>query len=295
MKGIILAGGSGSRLYPLTLVQSKQLLPVYDKPMIYYPLSTLISCGIQEILIITNREYIDAYKTLLGNGNDFGIHITYAIQEKPLGIAQALLIARDYIFDECCTLILGDNIFIGSNVVENLKQAFLSAYSGKASLFLKNVEKPTSFGVATLDVDGNITKIEEKPQITNSNWAVTGLYVYPKGVAKYANDLIPSSRGELEITDLNCVYLNNGKVAGYTLADDVVWFDAGTTDNLLDASIYIRQQEEKTGEMIGCPEVCAIRNHWLDTNKLDVVLEKYKNDKRVDTLRHTFMTNLKNV
>ena len=180
-------------------------------------------------------------------------------------------------------------------MVEILKQAFLSAYSGKASLFLKNVENPTSLGVATLDIDGNITEIEEKPQITNSNWAITGLYVYPKDAVKHVNDLIPSSRGDLEITDLNRVYLKNGKVTCYTLADDVVWFDAGTTDNLLDASIYIRQQEEKTGEMIGCPEICSIRNHWLDTNKLDVVLEKYKNDKRVDTLRHTFMVNSKNV
>ena len=264
MKGILLAGGSGTRLHPMTLAASKQLLPVYDKPMVYYPLGTLMLAGIKDILLISTPADLPAFKRLLGDGSQFGVRISYAEQPSPDGIAQAFHIGADWIGGEACALALGDNIIYGHGMVESLKAAATNAQNGLASVFGYRVADPERYGVAEFDASGRVLSIEEKPAKPKSDWAVIGLYFYDKRVTQMARDLKPSARGELEITDLNKVYLADGSLRAEQLGRGCAWLDAGTPASLLQAALFVQTVQERQGLQVGCPEEIAFRMGFID-------------------------------
>ena len=269
MKGIILAGGSGTRLYPLTKVTSKQLLPIYDKPMIYYPLSTLMLAGIQDILIISTPVDTPRFETLLGNGSQFGIHLSYKVQPSPDGLAQAFILGEEFLAGEAGAMILGDNIFYGNGFGRILRSAVANAEdNGRATVFGYYVTDPERFGVVAFDEEGHATSIEEKPKEPKSNYAVTGLYFYPAGVSDRANQVKPSDRGELEITTLNEMYLNDGLLDVQLLGRGFAWLDTGTMDSLLEASEFVQTLSKRQGVTISAPEEIAYVNKWIDKEKL---------------------------
>jgi glucose-1-phosphate thymidylyltransferase len=274
-KGIILAGGSGSRLYPSTVSISKQIIPIYDKPMIYYPLSTLMLAGIREILVISSPDHIGYFETLLKNGSQFGLNIDYAIQDSPDGLAQAFIIAEDFLSGNPSCLVLGDNIFYGagfSNILQNASKDFENS-----SIFTYKVSDPQRFGVAEIDSKNRVISIEEKPGIPKSSYAVTGLYFYDSKASKYARSLSPSKRGELEITDLNNIYLETGKLKAIQLSKGYAWLDTGTPESLLDASNFIHTIEKRQGSKISCPEEIALEKGWVTKNELLESIEKINN------------------
>ena len=268
MKGIILAGGSGTRLYPLTRVTSKQLLPVYDKPMIYYPLSTLMLAGIRDILIISTPTDTPRFQDLLGDGSHFGIHLSYAVQPSPDGLAQAFLIGKDFIGDEECAMILGDNIFYGNGFSGILKESVRNAEAGRATIFGYHVPDPERFGVVEFDADGRVLSVEEKPANPKSNYAITGLYFYPKGVAAMAEQVKPSARGELEITTLNDMYLQQEKLDVQLMGRGFAWLDTGTMESLLEAAEFVHMVEKRQSVKISAPEEIAYRFGWITTEEL---------------------------
>jgi len=254
MKGIVLAGGSGTRLYPLTLVSSKQLLPVYDKPMIYYPLSVLMLAGIRDILIISTEHDIPNFKKLLGDGSEYGLNLSYKVQPSPDGLAQAFLLGEEFINGEPCAMILGDNIFYGNGMGPILKKAASDAQKGKATIFGYYMNDPHAFGVVEFDGNKKVISIEEKPENPKSNYIVTGLYFYDKDVVDYAKKVKPSDRGELEITDLNKMYLQDGKLNAEILGRGYAWMDAGTADSLYDAASFVKIIEERQGVQVAALE-----------------------------------------
>lgn len=269
MKGIVLAGGSGTRLYPITKGVSKQMLPVFDKPMIYYPISTLMLAGIREILIISTPTDLPGFKRLLGDGSDYGVSFTYAEQPSPDGLAQAFIIGREFIGDDCACLVLGDNIFHGAGFSEVLKQSVRAAEEdGKATVFGYWVNDPERYGVAEFDAEGNCLSIEEKPAHPKSNYAVVGLYFYPNSVVDVAAGIKPSARGELEITTVNQEFLNQGQLKVQTLPRGFAWLDTGTHDSLAEASIYVEVLEKRQGLKIACLEGIAYANGWISADKL---------------------------
>ncbi len=275
MRGIILSGGSGTRLYPLTLVTSKQLLPVYDKPMIYYPLSTLMLAGIREILIISTPEDLPNFRRLLGDGGQFGIQLSYQAQPRPEGLPQAFILGEEFIGGEPCAMILGDNIFYGAGLTSHLRQA--AARERGATVFGYYVEDPERFGVVEFDQAGRAVSIEEKPECPKSNYAVTGLYFYDSRVCELARTLRPSPRGELEITDLNRLYLERGELDVVTLGRGYAWMDAGTVEALSEASEFVRIVERREGIHISSPEEIAYHNGWIDLNGLRKSARAYGN------------------
>lgn len=278
MKGIILAGGAGTRLYPLTLVTSKQLLPVYDKPMIYYPLSTLMLAGIKDILIISTEEDLPRFESLLGTGERFGIKLSYAVQPNPDGLAQAFIIGREFIGDDPCALVLGDNIFYGNGLGKKLKDAVKNAEVNKrATVFGYYVSDPERFGVVDFDENGKVTSIEEKPAEPKSNYAVTGLYFYPSGVSAYADMVEPSERNEYEITSLNQIYLEDGLLDMQHLDRGFVWLDTGTFNSLMEASNFIQTVQNQNGIIISAPEEIAYLYKWIDKEKLLETATLYSN------------------
>lgn len=273
MKGIILAGGSGTRLYPLTMVTSKQLLPVYDKPMIYYPMSILMLAGIKDILIISTPEDTPRMEALLGDGSKFGLNLSYKVQPFPDGLAQAFILGEEFIGDNACCMILGDNVLYGNGMKKNLKSAVANAEAGKASVFGYYVQNPERFGVVEFDEFGKAISIEEKPKTPKSNYAVIGLYFYPSGVSKMAKTIKPSARGELEITTLNQMYLNDDNLDVITFGRGVTWLDAGTHESLAEATAFVRMVEEHQGLMISCPEEIAFDNGWISKEKLKEIAQ----------------------
>lgn len=275
MKGIILAGGAGTRLYPLTLVTSKQLLPIYDKPMIYYPLSTLMLAGIRDVLIISTSEDTPRFEHLLGDGSQFGIQLSYAIQKSPDGLAQALLIGEKFIENDSCAMILGDNIFYGNGFSHILQSATSNAEKGRATVFGYYVTDPERFGIVEFDDSGKVISVEEKPQNPKSNYAITGLYFYPAGVSKKAAEVKPSARGELEITTLNEIYLLEGNLDVELLGRGFAWLDTGTMDSLVDAADFVRMVEKRQGVKISAPEEIAYRFGWINKEELLHSAEKY--------------------
>ena len=277
MKGIILAGGSGTRLYPITKAISKQLMPIYDKPMIYYPLSTLMLTGIRDILVITTKEDQPDFIKLLKDGSQFGINISYVIQPLPDGLAQAFILGEDFIKDDECVMILGDNIYFGNDFVKMLKNAKSSAENGKATIFGYQVRDPQRFGIMQLDDDNNVISVEEKPLEPESDFAITGLYFYPKGVSKKAKNLKPSPRGELEITELNDMYLKEGNLKAQLLGGGFTWFDTGTVDSMMEANNMIQLIQKNSGKVVCCPEVIAYNNGWIDD---DIMMRAYESMKK---------------
>ena len=275
MKGIILAGGSGTRLYPLTLVTSKQLLPVYDKPMIYYPLSTLMLAGIKDILIISTPADTPRFEELLGDGSQFGLKLSYKVQPSPDGLAQAFTLGKDFINGEPCAMILGDNIFYGNGFTELLKNATADAQKGKATVFGYYVNDPERFGVVDFDQNGKAVSIEEKPAQPKSNYAVTGLYFYPAGVSEKAAQVKPSARGELEITSLNEMYLNADDLNVQLLGRGYAWLDTGTMHSLVDASNFVKMTEERQGVSISAPEEIAYVHGWINEDQLREAAKHY--------------------
>lgn len=269
MKGIILAGGSGTRLYPITEGISKQLMPIYDKPMIFYPLSTLMMAGIKDIAVITTPEDQDGFKRLLKDGSNFGLNLTYITQPSPDGLAQAFLLAENFIGNDACAMVLGDNIFYGSGFKETLNRAKMNALNGEATIFGNQVKDPERFGIMELDQDNRVISVEEKPEKPKSNYAITGLYFYPKGVSKKAKLVKPSLRGELEITSLNDLYLKDNLLKAEILSEGFNWFDTGTFDSELDAANMVRTVEKNTGKIICCPEKIAYENGWIDDEMLE--------------------------
>ena len=268
MKGIILAGGSGTRLYPLTIATSKQLLPVYDKPLIYYPLSALMMAGIRDILIISTPVDLPRFKQLLGNGKQMGINLSYAVQEKPEGLAQAFMIGEKFIGKDACALVLGDNIFYGAGLIKHLQNSVERAEQGMCTLFGYYVKDPERFGVVEFDKDKNPISIEEKPKEPKSNYAITGLYFYPAGVSEVAKSIKPSRRGEYEITDLNNAYLKAGKIHVTPLGRGYAWFDTGTMQSLCEATNYVKVIEDHQGIKICCPEEIAFVQGWINKTQL---------------------------
>lgn len=276
MKGIILAGGAGTRLYPLTMVTSKQLLPVYDKPMVYYPLSTLMLAGIKDILIISTPTDLPNFERLLGDGSQFGINLSYKVQPSPDGLAQAFILGEEFIGDDACAMVLGDNIFYGMGFKDILGFAVMKAQEQKrATVFGYYVQDPERFGVVEFDKNQKAISIEEKPQKPKSNYAVTGLYFYPAGVAKKAKEVEPSARGELEITTLNEMYLNEGKLDVQLLTRGFAWLDTGTMESLLDASNFVQMVEKRQGIKISSPEEIAYFQGWIDKEMLLKSAKKY--------------------
>lgn len=268
MKGIILAGGSGTRLYPLTLVTSKQLLPVYDKPMIYYPLSILMLAGIKDILIISTKEDTPRMEALLGDGKRFGISLQYKVQPSPDGLAQAFILGEEFIGDDDCCMILGDNVLYGNGLKKNLRLAVENAKCGMSTIFGYYVPDPERFGVVEFDNNGKAISIEEKPKNPKTNYAVIGLYFYPKGVSKLAKGIEKSARGEYEITTLNQIYLDKNSMNVITLGRGVTWLDAGTHESLAEATSFVKMIEEHQGLMISCPEEIAFDNGWITKEEL---------------------------
>lgn len=278
MKGIILAGGSGTRLYPLTTVTSKQLLPIYDKPMIYYPLSVLMNAGIRDILIISTPQDTPRFQELLKNGSQFGIHLSYAVQPSPDGLAQAFIIGADFVGDDCVAMVLGDNIFAGHGLKKRLEAAVKNAETGNgATVFGYYVDDPERFGIVEFDSEGKAVSIEEKPEHPKSNYCVTGLYFYDNRVVNYARSLKPSARGELEITDLNRIYLEKGALNVELLGQGFTWLDTGTHESLVDATNFVKTMETHQHRKIGCLEEIAYLNGWIskeDVLKVYEVLKK---------------------
>ncbi len=275
MKGIILAGGSGTRLYPLTKVTSKQLLPVYDKPMIYYPLSTLMLAGIKDILVICTPEDISRFRTLLGDGHQFGISLSYAVQPKPEGLAQAFLIGEEFIGKDTCAMVLGDNIFYGGWFRRNLDEAVKNAEEGKATIFGYYVNDPQRFGIVEFDKDFNVLSVEEKPKEPKSNYCITGLYFYDNRVVEMAKKVKPSKRNELEITDLNRLYLEDQSLRVQILGRGFAWMDTGTMDSLLDASMFVQTVQKRQGLIISAPEEIAYHKKWITREELLASAKSY--------------------
>ena len=276
MKGIILAGGAGTRLYPLTLVTSKQLLPVYDKPMIYYPLSTLMLAGIRDILIISTPTDTPRFEALLGDGSQFGIHLSYKVQPSPDGLAQAFLLGEKFIGDDACAMVLGDNIFYGNGFSTVLKEAVQNAENNlRATVFGYYVNDPERFGIVEFDDTGKVLSVEEKPQNPKSNYAITGLYFYPQGVSQMAHDVVPSARGELEITTLNEMYLKQERLDVQLLGRGFAWLDTGTMESLVEAADFIRMMEKRQGITISAPEEIGYKNGWISQEKLLTAADRY--------------------
>ena len=275
MKGIILAGGSGTRLYPLTMVNSKQLLPVYDKPMIYYPLSTLMLAGIKEILIISTPVDIERFERLFGDGSNFGIELSYAVQPSPDGLAQAFIIGEKFINGESCAMVLGDNIFYGNGMKNILRKAVQSAEEGISTVFGYYVADPERFGVVEFDENEKVISIEEKPKKAKSHFAVTGLYFYNNNITKYAKQVKPSARGELEITDLNNIFLQNDELRVQLMGRGYAWLDAGTIDSLFDASNFVKAVQNRSSIQISAIEEIAYNNGWINREQLLKAAEKY--------------------
>lgn len=276
MKGIVLAGGSGTRLYPLTMVTSKQLLPVYDKPMVFYPLSTLMLAGIREILIISTPADLPNFERLLGDGSQFGISLSYKVQPSPDGLAQAFILGEEFIGDDACAMVLGDNIFYGNGFGSTLRAAAANAENNnRATVFGYYVNDPERFGIVEFDEDGKVVSVEEKPKEPKSNYAITGLYFYPKGVSARANQVKPSARGELEITTLNEMYLNDGLLDVQLLGRGFAWLDTGTMDSLVDASDFVRMVESRQGIQISALEEIAYLKGWISKEKLLESAERY--------------------
>ena len=277
MKGIILAGGSGTRLYPLTKVTSKQLLPIYDKPMIYYPMSVLMNAGIRDILIISTPQDTPRFKELLGDGNQFGVNLSYAVQPSPDGLAQAFIIGEDFIGDDTVAMVLGDNIFAGHGLKKRLKAAVNNAETGKgATVFGYYVDDPERFGIVEFDENKRAVSIEEKPAKPKSNYCVTGLYFYDNRVVEYAKNLKPSARGELEITDLNRIYLENGELNVELLGQGFTWLDTGTHESLVEATNFVKTVETHQHRKIACLEEIAYLNGWIDREAVEKVYEELK-------------------
>lgn len=276
MKGIILAGGAGTRLYPLTMVTSKQLLPVYDKPMVYYPLSTLMLAGIKDLLIISTPEDTPRFKHLLGDGSQFGVSLSYCVQPSPDGLAQAFLLGEEFIGDDACAMVLGDNIFYGNGFSRVLRAAVANAEENdRATVFGYYVNDPERFGVVEFDENGHVVSVEEKPKQPKSNYAITGLYFYPKGVSEMAHQVKPSARGELEITTLNGMYLEEKALDVQLLGRGFAWLDTGTMDSLVDAADFVRMVEKRQGIKISAPEEIAYKNGWITKEKLIESAERY--------------------
>ena len=276
MKGIVLAGGSGTRLYPLTMVTSKQLLPVYDKPMIYYPLSTLMLAGIRDILIISTPTDLPNFERLLGDGSAMGLNLSYKVQPSPDGLAQAFILGEEFIGNDCCAMVLGDNIFYGNGFSQLLKDAVKNAEKkGRASVFGYYVEDPERFGVVEFDDQGKVISVEEKPKEPKSNYAITGLYFYDNRVAGFAKKQKPSARGELEITDLNKTYLDKGELDVKLLGRGFAWLDTGTMDSLIEAGEFVKMVENRQGIQISAVEEIAYRNGWISKEKLLESAAKY--------------------
>ena len=277
MKGIILAGGSGKRLYPLTYVTSKQLLPIYDKPMIYYPMSVLMNAGIRDILIISTPEDTPRFEALLGDGKQFGLHLSYAVQESPDGLAQAFIIGEEFIGNDCVAMVLGDNIFAGHGLKMRLKIAVENAENGKgATIFGYYVDDPERFGIVEFDAEGKAVSIEEKPAQPKSNYCVTGLYFYDNRAVQYAKSLKPSGRNELEITDLNRIYLQNGELNVELLGQGFTWLDTGTHKSLVDATNFVRTVETHQHRKIGCLEEIGYLNGWISREEMMNAYEQLK-------------------
>ncbi len=285
MKGIILAGGAGTRLYPLTMVTSKQLLPVYDKPMIYYPLSTLMLAGIKDILVISTPEDTPRFRHLLGSGSQFGISIQYKIQPTPDGLAQAFILGEDFIGKDACAMVLGDNIFYGNHFSAMLKSAVKKTNDGIATVFGYYVSEPERFGIVELNEKGEAVSLEEKPKHPKSNYAITGLYFYPAGVSAKAKEVKPSSRGELEITTLNEMYLKIGKLDVELLGRGFAWLDTGTIDSLIEAAEFVQMIEKRQGVKISAPEEIAFRYEWISKKELLESANRYGNSPYGDHLK----------
>ena len=279
MKGIVLAGGSGTRLYPLTKVTSKQLLPIYDKPMIYYPISVLMSAGIRDILIISTPQDLPRFEALLGDGSQFGVKLSYAEQPSPDGLAQAFIIGEEFIGKDCVAMVLGDNIFHGHGLKKRLRAAVRNARSGKgATVFGYYVDDPERFGIVEFDSEGLAVSIEEKPEKPKSNYCVTGLYFYDNRVIEYAKGLKPSKRGELEITDLNRIYLEQGELNVELLGQGFTWLDTGTHESLVEATNFVKTVESHQNRKIGCLEDIAYINGWISREQVEEVIKLYKNN-----------------
>lgn len=275
MKGIILAGGAGTRLYPLTMVTSKQLLPVYDKPMIFYPLSTLMLAGIREILIISTPQDLPNFRNLLGDGSQYGLQLSYKVQPSPDGLAQAFLLGEEFIGDDTCAMILGDNIFYGAGMGKMLRDAVLKAKEGLATIFGYYVSDPERFGIVEFDDNGKVISVEEKPRHPKSNYCITGLYFYDNRVVEYAKQVKPSARGELEITDLNRMYLEDGTLNVKLLGRGYAWLDTGTMDSLAEATAFVRTIQQWQGIEISAPEEIAYTNQWISREKLLEAAQRY--------------------
>ena len=275
MKGIILAGGAGTRLYPLTMVTSKQLLPVYDKPMIYYPLSTLMLAGIRDILIISTPQDTPRFEHLLGSGETFGLNLQYKVQPSPDGLAQAFLLGEEFIGEDACAMVLGDNIFYGNGFGKTLRSAAADAEAGRATIFGYYVTDPERFGIVEFDAEGRVVSVEEKPKHPKSNYCITGLYFYPKGVSAMAHEVRPSARGELEITTLNDMYLKQGLLDVQLLGRGYAWLDTGTMDSLVDAADFVKMIQKRQSVVISAPEEIAYKNGWISRDRLLESAERY--------------------
>ena len=275
MKGIILAGGAGTRLYPLTMVTSKQLLPVYDKPMIFYPLSTLMLAGIREILIISTPQDLPNFRNLLGDGSQYGLHLSYKVQPSPDGLAQAFLLGEEFIGDDTCAMILGDNIFYGAGMGKMLRDAVLKADEGLATIFGYYVSDPERFGIVEFDENGKVISVEEKPRHPKSNYCITGLYFYNKEVVQMAKQVKPSARGELEITTLNDMYLKQDELDVQLLGRGFAWLDTGTMESLVEAADFVHMIEKRQGIKISAPEEIAFKYGWIDRDTLLESAERY--------------------